>query len=135
MLKIKEQENAFEKLQNIHNEKEQDKERFKIVNNIISRVENRKVRQHEATLEDKIDRIVTNPIIGTAIFIGVMSIIFNLAINTLGPLVADSLVGVIENFQGTVADTLANMGTSDFLNSLLTDGIIGGVGAVVGFVH
>ena len=63
-----------------------------------------------------------------------MSIIFNLAINTLGPLIADSLVGVIENFQGTVADTLANMGTSDFLNSLLTDGIIGGVGAVVGFV-
>ena len=132
--KDKKQENAFEKLQTIHNEKEQDKERFKIVNNIISRVENRKVRQHEATLEDKIDRIVTNPIIGTAIFIGVMSIIFNLAINTLGPLIADSLVGVIENFQGTVADTLANMGTSDFLNSLLTDGIIGGVGAVVGFV-
>ena len=132
--KDKKQENAFEKLQNIHNEKEQDKERFKIVNNIISKVENRKVRQHEATLEDKIDRIVTNPIIGTAIFIGVMSIIFNLAINTLGPLIADSLVGVIENFQGTVADTLANMGTSDFLNALLTDGIIGGVGAVVGFV-
>ena len=132
--KDKKQENAFEKLQNIHNEKEQDKERFKIVNNIISRVENRKVRQHEATLEDKIDRIVTNPIIGTAIFIGVMSIIFNLAINTLGPLIADSLVGVIENFQGTVANALANMGTSDFLNSLLTDGIIGGVGAVVGFV-
>ena len=132
--KAKKQENTFEKLQTIHNEKEQDKERFKIVNNIISRVENRKVRQHEATLEDKIDRIVTNPIIGTAIFIGVMSIIFNLAINTLGPLIADSLVGVIENFQGTVADTLANMGTSDFLNSLLTDGIIGGVGAVVGFV-
>ena len=132
--KDKKQENAFEKLQTIHNEKEQDKERFKIVNNIISRVENRKVRQHEATLEDKIDRIVTNPIIGTAIFIGVMSIIFNLAINTLGPLIADSLVGVIENFQGTVANALANMGTSDFLNSLLTDGIIGGVGAVVGFV-
>ena len=132
--KDKKQENTFEKLQTIHNEKEQDKERFKIVNNIISRVENRKVRQHEATLEDKIDRIVTNPIIGTAIFIGVMSIIFNLAINTLGPLIADSLVGVIENFQGTVADTLANMGTSDFLNALLTDGIIGGVGAVVGFV-
>ena len=132
--KDKKQENAFEKLQTIHNEKEQDKERFKIVNNIISKVENRKVRQHEATLEDKIDRIVTNPIIGTAIFIGVMSIIFNLAINTLGPLIADSLVGVIENFQGTVASALANMGTSDFLNSLLTDGIIGGVGAVVGFV-
>ena len=132
--KDKKQENAFEKLQNIHNEKEQDKERFKIVNNIISRVENRKVRQHEATLEDKIDRIVTNPIIGTAIFIAIMSIVFNLAINTLGPLIADSLVGVIENFQGTVANALANMGTSDFLNALLTDGIIGGVGAVVGFV-
>ena len=63
-----------------------------------------------------------------------MAIIFNLSINTLGPLVADALVGVIEGFQGSVSELLAGMGTSDFLNSLLTDGIIGGVGAVVGFV-
>lgn len=132
--KVKKQENLFEKLQNIHNEKDQDKERFKIVNSIISKVESRIVRHHEETLEDKIDKIVTNPIIGTSIFIVIMSFIFNLAINTIGPLIADTLVGFIEAFQGGVADQLANMGTNEFLNALLTDGIIGGVGAVVGFV-
>jgi len=132
--KLKEQKNLFKELSHILNEKKKDKERYKIVNNIISKVENRIIRHNEKTLEDKIDSIVTNPIIGTGLFIIIMAIIFNLSINTLGPLVADSLVGIIENFQETVTDYLASIGTSDFLNSLLTDGIIGGVGAVVGFV-
>ena len=132
--KLKEQKNSFKELSNIHNEEKQDKERYKIVNTIISKVEKRIVRHNEETLEDKIDNIVTNPIIGTGLFVVVMAIIFNLSINTLGPIVADALVGVIEGFQGSVAGYLASIGTSDFLNSLLTDGIIGGVGAVVGFV-
>ena len=132
--KLKEQKNSFKELSNIHNEEKQDKERYKIVNTIISKVEKRIVRHNEETLEDKIDNIVTNPIIGTGLFVVVMAIIFNLSINTLGPIVADALVGVIEGFLGSVAGYLASIGTSDFLNSLLTDGIIGGVGAVVGFV-
>ena len=132
--KLKEQKNLFKKLSNIHNEEKQDKKRYSIVNNIISKVENRIIRHNEETLEDKIDRFVTNPIIGTGLFILIMAFIFDLSINTLGPLVADALVGFIENFQNAVSGQLASMGTSDFLNSLLTDGIIGGVGAVVGFV-
>lgn len=132
--KLKEQKNLFKELSNIHNEEKQDKKRYSIVNNIISKVENRIIRHNEETLEDKIDRFVTNPIIGTGLFILIMAFIFDLSINTLGPLVADALVGFIENFQNAVSGQLASMGTSDFLNSLLTDGIIGGVGAVVGFV-
>lgn len=132
--KLKEQKNLFKELSNIHNEEKQDKKRYSIVNNIISKVENRIIRHNEETLEDKIDRFVTNPIIGTGLFILIMAFIFYLSINTLGPLVADALVGFIENFQNAVSGQLASMGTSDFLNSLLTDGIIGGVGAVVGFV-
>ena len=132
--KLKEQKNLFKELSNIHNEEKQDKKRYSIVNNIISKVENRIIRHKEETLEDKIDRFVTNPIIGTGLFILIMAFIFDLSINTLGPLVADALVGFIENFQNAVSGQLASMGTSDFLNSLLTDGIIGGVGAVVGFV-
>ena len=132
--KLKEQKNLFKELSNIHNEEKQDKERYSIVNNIISKVENRIIRHNEETLEDKIDKFVTNPIIGTGLFILIMAFIFDLSINTLGPLVADALVGFIENFQNAVSGQLASMGTSDFLNSLLTDGIIGGVGAVVGFV-
>ena len=132
--KLKEQKNLFKELSNIHNEEKQDKKRYSIVNNIISKVENRIIRHNEETLEDKIDRFVTNPIIGTGLFILIMAFIFDLSINTLGPLVADALVGFIENFQNAVSGQLESMGTSDFLNSLLTDGIIGGVGAVVGFV-
>ena len=132
--KLKEQKNLFKELSNIHNEEKQDKKRYSIVNNIISKVENRIIRHNEETLEDKIDKFVTNPIIGTGLFILIMAFIFDLSINTLGPLVADALVGFIENFQNSVSGQLASMGTSDFLNSLLTDGIIGGVGAVVGFV-
>ena len=132
--KLKEQKNLFKELSNIHNEEKQDKKRYSMVNNIISKVENRIIRHNEETLEDKIDRFVTNPIIGTGLFILIMAFIFDLSINTLGPLVADALVGFIENFQNAVSGQLASMGTSDFLNSLLTDGIIGGVGAVVGFV-
>lgn len=132
--KLKEQKNLFKELSNIHNEEKQDKKRYSIVNNIISKVENRIIRHNEETLEDKIDKFVTNPIIGTGLFILIMAFIFDLSINTLGPLVADALVRFIENFQNAVSGQLASMGTSDFLNSLLTDGIIGGVGAVVGFV-
>ena len=132
--KLKEQKNLFKELSNIHNEEKQDKKRYSIVNNIFCKVENRIIRHNEETLEDKIDRFVTNPIIGTGLFILIMAFIFDLSINTLGPLVADALVGFIENFQNAVSGQLASMGTSDFLNSLLTDGIIGGVGAVVGFV-
>ena len=132
--KLKEQKNLFKELSNIHNEEKQDKKRYSIVNNIISKVENRIIRHNEETLEDKIDKFVTNPIIGTGLFILIMAFIFDLSINTLGPLVADALVGFIENFQNAVSGQLASMGTSDFLNALLTDGIIGGVGAVVGFV-
>nr|WP_288247825.1 ferrous iron transporter B [uncultured Romboutsia sp.] len=132
--KLKEQKNLFKELSNIHNEEKQDKKRYSIVNNIISKVENRIIRHNEETLEDKIDRFVTNPIIGTGLFILIMAFIFDLSINTLGPLVADALVGFIKNFQNAVSGQLASMGTSDFLNALLTDGIIGGVGAVVGFV-
>ena len=131
---IKEQKNLIRELSNIQNEEKQDKKRYSIVNNIISKVENRIIRHNEETLEDKIDKFVTNPIIGTGLFILIMAFIFDLSINTLGPLVADALVGFIENFQNAVSGQLASMGTSDFLNSLLTDGIIGGVGAVVGFV-
>ena len=132
--KLDTQKNLFEALLTIKEEEKQDKERYKIVNNIIKKVESRKLRETEETLEDKIDRFITNPIIGTIAFVVVMSIIFNLAINTLGPVIADQLTAIIDSFQGFVSNQLVAMGTSDFLNSLLTNGIIGGVGAVLGFV-
>lgn len=130
----KTQENNFKSLESISDIKERDKKRFKEVDNIIYSSQIKNVDLNEENLQDKIDTVVTNPFVGIPLFIVIMSTIFNLAINTLGPLVADSLVGIIEAFQEQVATILEGAGVNEFLNSLLTDGIIGGVGAVVGFV-
>ncbi len=132
--KVNIQENPFLELATTLDEKEQDKLRFKKVNKIISKVETKKIKENEETLEDKIDKFVTNPIIGVSLFVILMSTIFDLSINTLGPLIADNLVALIDGFKVQVADILSNVGVNDFLNALLTDGIIGGAGAVVGFV-
>lgn len=132
--KKNEQVNPFPYLLAITNTEEQDKHRHEIINNIAKKVEKRKVKLDDTTLEDKLDKYLTNPFIGIILFIAIMALIFQLSINTVGQYIADFLVGLIENFQVFVADALTNAGVHDFLNALLTDGLIGGVGAVVGFI-
>lgn len=132
--KSKEQENPFSNLSSYNNIDQQDKARFKLVNKIASNVEVRKVKSTDDTLEDKIDRFVTHPVIGIGLFVLIMSFIFNLSINSVGAYIADSLVGIIEGFQGSLAQTMENSGVNEFLNALLTDGIIGGVGAIMGYL-
>src|SRR5699024_7875472 len=78
-------ENIY-KLEDIKDLKTQDKKRFKIVNEISKEVLTNNEYEQKETLEDKIDKFVINPIIGIPLFIVVMSFIFNLSINTLGPL-------------------------------------------------
>ena len=128
------QENVFLELSRYNDIKKQDKARFNIVNKIASKVETKKVNSTDESIGDKIDAYVTNPIIGIGLFVLIMSFIFDLSINTLGASIADFFVGIIESFQGSLAQILSNAGVNDFLNALLTDGIIGGVGAVMGFL-
>ena len=109
-----------------------DRRRYAFVNEIVKAVEKRKVYSSDETLTDKIDEYLTNPIIGIAVFALVMFLVFDISQSTLGPAIADYLVAVIEGFQGVVAEMVAD--ASPFLQSLLVDGIIGGVGAVVGFL-
>ena len=71
---------------------------------------------------------------GILIFAVVMYGVFWISQTWLGPLIADWLVGYIEMFQGWVAGALEGAGASAFLQALLADGIVGGVGAVVGFL-
>ncbi len=111
---------------------EADRKRFDFVNQIVKDVETRKVKTNEKNKQDKIDAVVTNPIAGILIFIGVMWLVFYISQTTLGTVIADWLVGWIETFQGWVAGKVEN--ANPFLQSLLVDGIIGGVGAVVGFL-
>lgn len=109
-----------------------DRARFAFVNKIVAEVEKRKVLTSERNVQDKIDDILTNKWLGIPIFVVVMFLVFDISQSTLGPAIADYLVALIESFQGVVAEMVAD--ASPFLQSLLVDGMIGGVGAVVGFL-
>ena len=109
-----------------------DRKRFAFVNGIVKQVEKRAVRTRDVNYQDKIDAVMTHPIAGLGIFALVMFLVFDISQSTLGPWIADLLVGWIESFQGIVAEMVS--GAAPILQSLLVDGIIGGVGAVVGFL-
>ena len=111
---------------------EADKKRFNFVNTIVSKVETRKVLTKDKNSQDKIDAILTNRWLGIPIFVVVMFLVFNISQASLGPWLADTLTGWIEAFQGWVGGLLEN--TSPILQAILVDGIIGGVGAVIGFL-
>ena len=112
--------------------KASDRKRYAFVNQIVADVEKRKVYTKNRNSQDKIDAVLTNQWLGIPIFALVMFLVFDISQSTLGPFLADVLVGWIETFQGFVGGMLE--GSNDFLYALLVDGIIGGVGAVVGFL-
>ena len=110
----------------------EDRKRFKFVNDIVAQVEQRTILSSEKGSQDKLDSVLMNPVAGILIFAVVMWFVFWVSQTALGPFVADWLVGYIEAFQGWVADQLAN--SPAVVSALLADGIVGGVGAVVGFL-
>ena len=110
----------------------EDRKRYDFVNKIVADVEKRKTLSTEVGKADKLDAVLTNPIAGILIFAAVMFGVFWISQTWLGPLIADWLVGWIETFQGWVAGQLEN--SPAILSALLADGIVGGVGAVVGFL-
>ena len=109
-----------------------DRKRFEFVNGIVKQVEKRKVFTKDKNFQDKIDSIITHKIIGIPIFAAVIFLVFYISQTTLGTWIADWLVGWIETFQGWVGGLMEN--ANPLLYALLVDGIIGGVGAVVGFL-
>ena len=108
-----------------------------IIKDCIKKVVSANVKRsgNKMTVSDKIDRIVTNRVLGLPIFILTMFIVYYVSVTTVGTMVTDwtndSFVGTI---QGVVADGLSGVGVADWLVSLVSDGIIGGLGAVLGFV-
>ena len=107
--------------------------RYQYIQKVVSA--NVKRSGNKMTVSDKIDRIVTNRILGLPIFILTMFIVYYVSVTTVGTMVTDwtndSFVGTI---QSVVSDGLGNAGVADWLVSLVSDGIIGGLGAVLGFV-
>ena len=111
---------------------EADRQRFAFVNQLVAAVETRRVQTSAKNSQDSVDAVLTHPLAGLVIFAGVMFLVFQISQTWVGPFVADWLVAWIETFQGAVANALS--GASPFLQSLVVDGIIGGVGAVIGFL-
>ena len=109
-----------------------DRRRFDFVNSIVSKVETRKVLTKDKTAQDKVDAVLAHKWLGIPIFAAVMWAVFAISQTYVGPYIADFLVGYIEAFGEWVS--AATEGASPILQSLLVDGIIGGVGAVVGFL-
>ena len=120
-----------------------DRKRFEFVNKIVKEVEKRKVLTKDKNFGDKIDAVLTNRWLGIPIFAVVMFLVFQISQTWLGTWIAEGyefesgttipgLVTLIEMFQGWVGGLLTN--AHPLLYALLVDGIIGGVGAVVGFL-
>lgn len=108
-------------------------ERFAFVDQLVKEVEKRKVASHKQTGQDAVDRIIAHKVLGIPIFAAVIYLVFSLSQTYLGPFFADYLVGWIDSFYGYI-EGLMGADVSPVLSALLLDGIIGGVGAVMGFL-
>ena len=110
-----------------------DRNRFALVNDIVARVERRKIDSSNHTFQDRMDKVVAHKWLGIPIFAAIIWLVFSFSQSWVGPWLADILVGWIDSFYGFVEGIMGDT-VSPVLSSLLLDGIIGGVGAVVGFL-
>jgi len=86
------------------------------------------------SVSDKLDKIFLNKWIAFPIFIIMMFLVYYLSVGVVGSYTVDFVAGIVESMGENVAQFLGNIGTSKWINSLVVDGIIAGVGAVLGFV-
>ncbi len=95
-----------------------------------------KLNRHRDTVSDRIDRIVTNRVLGFPIFAFVMFLVYYVSITTIGTIGTDWVNDVLfgEIVPNAADSILTSLNVSDWLYSLIQDGIIAGVGAVLGFL-
>ncbi len=111
-------------------------ERYSYISKLMETCVKKRRLNGNMTVSDKIDRIVTNRLLALPIFIAVMFLVYYVSVSTVGTWgtdwVNDGLFG--EVLSPAVNGWLTTLGTAPWLNSLILDGIIGGVGAVLGFL-
>lgn len=110
-----------------------DIKRYELVKEIVSKVETRQNNSNRQTKQDTVDRVLAHKWLGIPIFALVMWGVFSISQTHVGPLFADILVGWIDGFYGWMEGLLGEE-VSPVLSAILLDGIIGGVGAVIGFL-
>ena len=115
-------------------------QRYAYINTVVSRSVKKKARTEHLTLSDKIDRIVTNRILALPIFAVIMAAIYTIAMGStgfsFGTMATDWTNDVLfgEIVPPAVEGFLVSIGCADWLVGLINDGIVAGVGAVLGFV-
>ena len=108
-------------------------ERYKFIQKIVNTTV--KKAKDKLTVSDKIDRIVTNRILGIPIFVAVMWLVYYVSVTTVGTFVTDWTNDVfVVAIQDFFTNILTSLGAGDMVMGLVVDGIIGGLGAVLGFV-
>ena len=108
-------------------------ERYKFIQKIVETTV--KKGKDKLTTSDKIDRIVTNRILGIPIFIAVMFVVYYISVTTIGTIVTDWTNDTfVVAIQDIASKGLEAAGVSSVIEGLVVDGIIGGIGAVLGFV-
>ena len=108
-------------------------ERYKFIQKIVNTTV--KKAKDKLTVSDKIDRIVTNRILGIPIFVAVMWLVYYVSVTTVGTFVTDWTNDVfVVAIQDFATKILTSIGAGDMVMGLVVDGIIGGLGAVLGFV-
>ena len=111
-------------------------QRYAYINKLVSGCVKKGRKRGALTTSDKIDRIVTNRWLGLPIFVVIMWFVYYVSVQTIGDILTNFTndVFVAEWIQTPVKEWLSSIGTADWLVGLIGDGIIGGVGAVIGFV-
>ena len=111
-------------------------QRYAYINKVVDKAVKKKAALHSLSTSDKIDKIVTNRILALPIFIVVMYVVYWVAMGPFGTFLTDwtnDVLGGAWMREGS-RSLLTSWGTADWLTGLVSDGIVAGVGAVLGFV-
>ena len=111
-------------------------QRYAYINKVVEKAVKKKAALHSLSTSDKIDKIVTNRILALPIFIVVMYVVYWVAMGPFGTFLTDWTNDVLGGAWMTEGSRslLTSWGTADWLTGLVSDGIVAGVGAVLGFV-
>ena len=111
-------------------------QRYAYINKVVEKAVRKKAALHSLSTSDKIDKIVTNRILALPIFIVVMYVVYWIAMGPFGTFLTDWTNDVLGGAWMTEGSRslLESWGTADWLTGLVSDGIVAGVGAVLGFV-
>ena len=111
-------------------------QRYAYISGLVDRAVKKKREKHSLSASDRIDRVVTNRILALPIFAAVMFAVYYISISTVGAFVTDWTNEVLfgDIIPPAVSGWMASLGVAPWLVGLVVDGIIAGVGAVIGFV-